>query len=111
MVRFPTHTAVTAKVHRHRSPTRDLEFSVDGRVEFVRQGPLLPYDTQNLIQQWLLINAQCASTLVRPGRSQLYVLAGSVTPDGTISLVRIFPWHKRDVHIAVATRKWKHHRC
>lgn len=107
----PSHTAVTAKLHRHRAPSGQLEFSVEGRVEFVRQGPLLPYDTQHLIQQWLLINAQCASALVRPGRSQLYVLTGSVTPDGTITLVRLFPWHKRDTHIAVATRKWKHHRC
>lgn len=107
----PLHTAVTAKLHRHRAPSGQLEFSVEGRVEFVRQGPLLPYDTQHLIQQWLLINAQCAGALVRPGRSQLYVLTGSVTPDGTITLVRLFPWHKRDTHIAVATRKWKHHRC
>lgn len=102
---------MTAKLHRHRVPTGEPEFSVEGRVEFIRQGPLLPYDTQHLIQQWLLINVQCASTLVRPGRSQLYVLTGSVQPDGTITLARLFPWHKRDTHIAVATRKWKHHRC
>lgn len=102
---------MTAKIHRHRISTGEPEFSVEGRVEFLRQGPLLPYDTQHLIQQWLLINVRCARTLVRPGRSQLYVLTGSVQPDGTIALARLFPWHKRDTHIAVATRKWKHHRC
>lgn len=87
------------------------EFEVEGRVEFIRQGPLLPYDTQHLIQQWLLINLRCANVLVRPGRSQLYVLTGSVQLDGTLALTRLFPWHKKDAGIAVATRKWKHHRC
>lgn len=104
-------TAVTAKIHRHRLTTGEPEFEVEGRVEFIRQGPLLPYDTQHLLQQWLLINLQCASVLVRPGRSQLFVVTGSVLPDGTLALARLFPWHKKDANIAVATRKWKHHRC
>lgn len=104
-------SAVTAKLHRRRLPRREPEFEVDGRVEFVRQGPLLPYDTQHLLQQWLLINIQCANALVRPGRSQLFVLTGSVQPDGTLALTRLFPWHKKDANIAVAIRKWKHHRC
>uniref|UniRef100_A0A8D3A4L1 FZ domain-containing protein n=1 Tax=Scophthalmus maximus TaxID=52904 RepID=A0A8D3A4L1_SCOMX len=96
--------AVTAKLHRLRLPTGEPEFEVEGRVEFIRQGPLLSYDTQHLLQQWLLINLQCANVLVRPGRSQLYVLTGSVQPDGTLALTRLFPWHKKDTNIAVATR-------
>lgn len=104
-------TAVTAKLHRHRLPTGEPEFEVEGRVEFIHQGPLLPYDTRHLLQQWLLINLRCANALVRPGRSQLYVLTGSVQSDGTLALTHLFPWHKKDTNIAVATRKWKHHRC
>uniref|UniRef100_A0A672ZRI7 Secreted frizzled-related protein 5-like n=1 Tax=Sphaeramia orbicularis TaxID=375764 RepID=A0A672ZRI7_9TELE len=103
--------AVTAKIHRRRILRGEPEFGLEGRVEFIHQGPLLPYDTQHLLQQWLLINLQCASTLVHPGRSQLYVLTGAVQPDGTLGLNRVFPWHKRDTNIAVATRKWKYHRC
>ncbi|XP_053283506.1 sizzled [Pleuronectes platessa] len=103
--------AVTAKLHRHRLPTGEPEFEVGGRVEFIHQGPLLPYDTKLLLQQWLLINLRCAKVLVRSGRSQLYVLTGSVGPDGTLALTQLFPWHKKDANIAVATRKWKHHRC
>ncbi|KAF6715747.1 Secreted frizzled-related protein 5 [Oryzias melastigma] len=103
--------AVTAKIRRFRHPGDESEFQVEGRVEFIRQGPLLPYDTQHLLQQWLLINVRCASALVRPARSQLYVLTGSVQPDGTIALIYLFPWHKKDAGIALATRKWKHHRC
>lgn len=108
---FLFSTAVTAKLHRRRLPMGEPEFEVEGRVEFVRQGPLLPYDTQHLLQQWMLINIKCANALVRPGRSQLYLLTGSVQPDGTLALTRLFPWHKKDINIALATRKWKHHRC
>lgn len=89
----------------------ELQVEVEGRVEFVRQGPLLPYDTRHLLQQWLLVNVRCAGTLVRPGRSQLYVLTGSVRPNGALALGRLFPWHKKDPNIAAATRKWKQHRC
>lgn len=111
---------MTAKLHRRRrhnptvgEPQMDLqvEVEVEGRVEFVHQGPLLPYDTRHLLQQWLLINVRCATTLVRPGRSQLYVLTGSVQPGGALALDRLFPWHKKDANIPVATRKWKQHRC
>ncbi|XP_059918048.1 sizzled [Gadus macrocephalus] len=103
--------AVTAKLHRRRLPSGEPEFQVDGRVEFIRQGPLLPYDTQHLLQQWLLINLRCAHALVRPGRSQLYLIVGTVQADTTLAITRLFPWHKKDANIATATRKWKHHRC
>ncbi|XP_038872791.1 secreted frizzled-related protein 5-like [Salvelinus namaycush] len=103
--------AVTAKLSRRRRPSGEPEFEVEGRVEFIRQGPLLPYDTQHLLQQWLLINLRCANALVRPGRAQLYLLTGAVQPEGTLALTRLFPWHKKDHGIAVATRKWKHHKC
>ena len=102
---------MTAKLHRRRLPSGEPEFQVDGRVEFIRQGPLLPYDTQHLLQQWLLINLRCAHALVRPGRSQLYLITGTVQADTTLAITRLFPWHKKDANMATATRKWKHHRC
>lgn len=80
-------------------------------MEFVRQGPLLPYDTQGLLRRWLLLNLRCSRLLLRPGRSQLFLLAGSARPDGTLALARLFPWHKKDANIAHAARKWKHHKC
>lgn len=103
--------AITAKIHHRRRPLGEPQFEIDGRVEFIRQGPLLAYDTQHVLQQWLLINLQCAKILVLPGRSQLFVLTGFVASDGSLALTRLFPWHKKDVNIAVATRKWKHHKC
>ncbi|XP_023647260.1 sizzled [Paramormyrops kingsleyae] len=103
--------AVKAKLSRQHLPSGEAEFTVEGRVEFVRQGPLLPYDTQSMLRQWLLINRGCAQTLLRPGHSQLYLLTGTVRSDGTVTLDSLFPWHKKDAHLVLATRKWKHHRC
>ncbi|KAM6961497.1 sizzled [Aplochiton taeniatus] len=103
--------AVTAKISRRRPLSREPEFEVEGRVEFIRQGPLLPYDTQHLLRQWLLINLRCAHTLVRPGRAQFFLITGAVQPDGTLAVNHLFPWYKKDLNIAVATRKWKHHKC
>ncbi|KAM9377773.1 sizzled [Pholidichthys leucotaenia] len=103
--------AVAARLHRLHRPMGEPEFEIEGRVEFIRQGPLLPYDTRHLLQQWLLVNIRCASRLVRPGRLQLYVLTGSVQHEGTLAVTCVFPWHKKDTSISVALRKWKHHRC
>ncbi|MBN3322874.1 SFRP5 protein, partial [Atractosteus spatula] len=103
--------AVKVKVSRRRLPSEDPEFAVEGRVEFISQGPLLPYDTHSLLQQWLLINPRCAHALARPGRTQLHLLAGDVQPDGTVAVTRIFLWHKRDMQLTSAVRKWKHHKC
>ncbi|XP_030630698.1 sizzled [Chanos chanos] len=102
---------IKAKLSRRRFTSAEPEFEVEGQVEFIRRGPLLPYHTHSLLQQWLLINIRCAHSVVRPGRAQLYLITGVLQGDGTISLTNLFPWHKKDIHIAVATRKWKHHKC
>ncbi|MBN3301912.1 SFRP2 protein, partial [Amia calva] len=87
------------------------EFTVEGRVEFVHQGPLLPFNTHSLLQQWLLLHPHCAPGLARPSRTQLHLLVGVVQPDGMLVLSRVFPWHKRDAELTTAVRKWKHHKC
>ncbi|XP_065133423.1 sizzled [Paramisgurnus dabryanus] len=103
--------AVKAKISRRRLPSSDPELMVEGHVEFIQRGPLLPYDTASLLQRWLLINLRCAHDLVRPGRAQLYLITGTMRPNGSIELSSLFPWLKKDLHITVATRKWKHHKC
>ncbi|XP_028650179.1 sizzled [Erpetoichthys calabaricus] len=102
--------AVKVKVHRRRMPADELEFEIEGRVEFISQGHLLPYDTRNLLQQWLFVNEACAQRLTRGGRTLVYVLAGDVR-NGVVAVNRIFPWHRRDTQLSVAVRKWKHHKC
>lgn len=106
---FPA--AVKAKLLRRRVASAEPELEVEGKVEFIQRGPLLPYDTANLLQQWLLLNLRCAHALVKPGRAQLYLITGTMRSDGTVQLAHLFPWLKKDLHIAAATRKWKHHKC
>lgn len=103
--------AVKAKISRRRVPSSEPELTVEGPVEFIQRGPLLPYDTSSLLQRWLLINLRCAHTLVRPGRAQLYLITGTMRANGSIELSNLFPWLKKDLHITSATRKWKHHKC
>ncbi|MGH0146998.1 UNVERIFIED_CONTAM: hypothetical protein FKN15_009130 [Acipenser sinensis] len=103
--------AVKVKVTRRRFPSEEPEVEIEGRVEFISQGQLLPYDTHSLLQQWMLINESCGQRLTRSGRSLLYVLAGDVHADGTVSIKRIFQWHKRDTQLTLAVRKWRHHKC
>lgn len=103
--------AVKVKVTRRRFPSEEPEVEIEGRVEFISQGQLLPYDTRSLLQQWMLINESCGQRLTRSGRSLLYVLTGDVQADGTVSVKRIFQWHKRDTQLTLAVRKWRHHKC
>ncbi|KAL7858045.1 hypothetical protein AOLI_G00181470 [Acnodon oligacanthus] len=103
--------AVKAKLFRHRLPSADPELEVEGKVEFIERGPLLPYSAVQLLQKWLLLNLRCAHAMVRPGRAQLYLLTGRARADGTVSITHLFPWLKKDVHIATAARKWKQHKC
>ncbi|KAK9951858.1 hypothetical protein ABG768_017733 [Culter alburnus] len=102
---------VKAKISRRRVPSSEPELTVEGPVELIQRGPLLPYDTSSLLQRWLLINLRCAHTLVRPGRAQLYLITGTMRASGSIELSNLFPWLKKDLHITSATRKWKHHKC
>lgn len=108
---LPFPAAVKAKLFRRRVASKEPELEVEGKVEFVQRGPLLPYDTANLLQQWLLLNLRCAHALVKPGRAQLYLITGTMRSDGTVELAHLFPWLKKDLHIAAAIRKWKHHNC
>lgn len=103
--------AVKAKLFRHRVPSAAPELEVEGKVEFIERGPLLPYSAAQLLQQWLLLNLRCAHALVRPGRAQLYLLTGRANADGTVTITHFFPWLKKDMHITTAARKWKQHKC
>ncbi|XP_056308353.1 sizzled [Danio aesculapii] len=103
--------AVKVKIMRRRVPSSEPELTVEGAVELIERGPLMPYDTASLLQRWMLINLRCAHALVRPGRAQLYLITGNMRAGGSIEIANLFPWLKKDLHIATATRKWKHYKC
>ncbi|MEE6481070.1 hypothetical protein FKM82_012749 [Ascaphus truei] len=102
--------AVKVKLAKRKTSSGLHEYETEGQVEFINQGLLLPYDTRNMIQQWLLINENCAQRLTRNTRSMVYIIAGDIQ-QGKVVVNRIFHWQKKDSQLTLATRKWRHHKC
>ncbi|KAJ1161741.1 hypothetical protein NDU88_002222 [Pleurodeles waltl] len=102
--------AVKVKLAKRKAVAGEQEYELEGQVEFISQGLLLPYDTRNLVQQWLLINENCAHKMTRSNRSMVYVIVGDVQ-HGNVLINRVFHWHRRDSQLALAARKWRHHKC
>ncbi|KAM5171164.1 secreted frizzled-related protein 5-like [Mantella aurantiaca] len=102
--------AVKVKLARKKIVQGLHEYVTEGPVEFIKQGLLLPYDTRNMIEQWLRINDNCAQRMIRHSRSMVYVIAGDIQ-NGEAIVNRIFHWQKKDAQLTLATRKWRHHKC
>nr|XP_033814328.1 secreted frizzled-related protein 2-like [Geotrypetes seraphini] len=102
--------ALKAKLVKRKAASGEPEYNIEGQVEFINQGLLLPYDTRNLIQQWLLINESCAQRMTRSNRSMVYIMVGDVK-QGTVFISRLYHWQRRDSQLILATRKWRHHKC
>ncbi|XP_043944733.1 secreted frizzled-related protein 2-like [Protopterus annectens] len=102
--------AVKVKLVKKQAASHQLEYEVEGRVEFIKQGLLMPFDTRNLIQQWLMINDQCAQQLGHLNRSVFYVIVGDVY-ERKVTFNRIYNWQRKDGQLTTATRKWRQHKC
>ncbi|XP_077121029.1 secreted frizzled-related protein 5-like [Ranitomeya variabilis] len=102
--------AVKVKLAKRKFASGHPEYVTEGPVEFIKQGLLLPYDTRNLIEQWLRINDNCAHRMIRHSRSMVYILTGNIQ-HGKVVLTRVFHWQKKDSQLTLATRKWRHHKC
>ncbi|KAM9311723.1 secreted frizzled-related protein 5-like [Gastrophryne carolinensis] len=102
--------AVKVKVAKRKISHGLHDYVVEGPVEFIKQGLLLPYDTRNMIEQWLRINDNCAHRMIHHHRTMVYVIAGDIQ-NGKVVVNRIFHWQKKDIQLALATRKWRHHKC
>ncbi|GCB72731.1 sizzled [Scyliorhinus torazame] len=103
--------AVKVTLARRKGATGVSEYDVQGRVEMISPGSLFPFGTRTIIQQWLLINANCAHTMIQSSnRGAQYVLIGNVR-DANIIVNKIYLWHKRDTQLTLAARKWKQHKC
>ncbi|XP_075061388.1 secreted frizzled-related protein 5-like [Mixophyes fleayi] len=86
------------------------DYVTEGPVEFIQRGLLLPYDTHNMIEQWLRINENCAHRMIRHPRPMVYIIVGDIQ-QGQVVINRVFLWQKRDTQMILAIRKWRHHKC
>nr|XP_025040197.1 secreted frizzled-related protein 2-like isoform X2 [Pelodiscus sinensis] len=102
--------AVKVKLSKKRTVSGDQEYNIECQVEFINQGLLLPYDTRNMIQQWLLINENCTQKMTQTYRPMVYVIVGNIE-EGTVLVNQVYRWQRRDSQLTLATRKWKHHKC
>ncbi|NXN91669.1 SFRP2 protein, partial [Rhinopomastus cyanomelas] len=102
--------AVKVKLSRKRTVYDDQEYNIECQVEFITQGSFLPYETQSMIQQWLLINENCTQRMTLTHRPMVYLLVGNID-DGSILVKQIYRWQKRDSQLTLATQKWRHHKC
>uniref|UniRef100_A0A8C3S691 FZ domain-containing protein n=1 Tax=Chelydra serpentina TaxID=8475 RepID=A0A8C3S691_CHESE len=95
---------------RKQTVSGDQEYNIECQVEFINQGLLMPYDTRNTIQQWLLMNENCTQRMTQTYRPMVYLIVGNIE-EGTVLVNQIYRWQRRDSQLTLATRKWKHHKC
>ncbi|TFK11507.1 afadin- and alpha-actinin-binding protein [Platysternon megacephalum] len=70
--------AVKVKLSKKRTVSGDQEYNIECQVEFINQGLLLPYDTRNMIQQWLLMNENCTQRMTQTYRPMVYLIVGNI---------------------------------
>ncbi|XP_062928223.1 sizzled [Mobula hypostoma] len=102
--------AVKVTLTKRRNVSDDSEYNLAGRVEIISRGSLFPFGTRTVIQQWLLVNANCVQKMTRNDRAVQYVLIGDVQ-DSNIIVNKIYFWHKKNTQLTLAARKWKQHKC
>uniref|UniRef100_A0A8B9PIL1 Secreted frizzled-related protein 2 n=1 Tax=Apteryx owenii TaxID=8824 RepID=A0A8B9PIL1_APTOW len=101
--------AVKVRLSKKRTVLSNQEYNIECRVEFIIQGSLLPYETQNMIQQWLLINENCTERMTQTHRPMVYLLVGNIE-EGVILVNQVYRWQRRDSQLTLATQKWRYHK-
>uniref|UniRef100_A0A8C5MG69 Secreted frizzled-related protein 2 n=1 Tax=Leptobrachium leishanense TaxID=445787 RepID=A0A8C5MG69_9ANUR len=102
--------AVRVKLARRRFPVEFHKVEIEGHIDFIVRGDLVPYDTRNMINQWMLINGDCGVKILRNPRSPFFIITG-VIENGRIVITRIFHWQKKDFQLTMAVKKWHQHKC
>uniref|UniRef100_A0A8C2Y990 Secreted frizzled-related protein 2-like n=1 Tax=Coturnix japonica TaxID=93934 RepID=A0A8C2Y990_COTJA len=98
------------KLSKKRAVIAHQEYNIECHVEFITQGSLLPYETQHMIQQWLLINENCTQRMIQTHRPTVYLLVGRIE-EGIIVVNQIYRWQRKDSQLTLATQKWRYHKC
>lgn len=107
---FSFSLAVKVKLSKKRTAFEDQEYNIECQVEFITQGSLLPYETQSMIQQWLLINEKCIERMSPTHRPMVYLLVGNIE-EGIILVKQVYRWQRKDSQLTLATQKWRQHKC
>ncbi|XP_066040650.1 secreted frizzled-related protein 2-like [Chamaea fasciata] len=102
--------AVKVKLSKKRTAFEDQQYNIECQVEFITQGSLLPYETQSMIQQWLLINEKCIERMAPTHRAMVYLLVGNIE-EGIILVKQVYRWQRKDSQLTLATQKWRYHKC
>lgn len=92
------------KLSKKRTASEDQEYNIECQVEFTSQGSLLPYETQNMIQQWLLINEKCVERMSPTHRPMMYLFVGNIE-EGIILVNQVYRWQRKDSQLTLADRK------
>ncbi|NXX78804.1 SFRP2 protein, partial [Urocolius indicus] len=102
--------AVKVKLSKKRTLLGHQEYNIECQVEFTTQDSLVPYETQSMIQQWLLINENCTQRMAPTHHPMVYLLVGNVE-EGILLVNHVYRWQKRDSQLTLATQKWRYHKC
>ncbi|NXA11419.1 SFRP2 protein, partial [Sapayoa aenigma] len=102
--------AVKVKLSKRRTVSDEQEYNIECQVEFITQGSLLPYETQSMIQQWLLINQKCTQRMTQTHHPMVYLLVGNID-EGIILVNQVYRWQRKDYQLTLATQKWRYHKC
>ncbi|NWI85897.1 SFRP2 protein, partial [Pitta sordida] len=102
--------AVKVKLSKRSTVSDEQEYNIECQVEFIIQGSFLPYETQSMIQQWLLINEKCTQRMTPTHRPMVYLLVGNIE-EGIILVKHVYHWQRKDSQLTLATQKWRYHKC
>lgn len=93
------------------SPVSLSQFSLAGKLDILKQGPLLGRQLHSHIELWLERDATCVRNMTRQHpRGGTFLVTGTVQGEHLV-VNKAFAWQRRDKNLMAAARKWKQHRC
>ncbi|KAI3357670.1 hypothetical protein L3Q82_016076 [Scortum barcoo] len=93
------------------SPVSLSQFSLAGKLDVLKHGPLLGGQIRSRVELWLERDATCVRNMTRQHpRGGTFLVTGTVQGERLV-VNKAYAWHRQDKNLTAAARKWKHHRC
>lgn len=93
------------------SPVSLSQFSLAGKLDVLKHGPLLGGQIRSRIELWLERDATCVRNMTRQHpRGGTFLVTGIVQGERLV-VNKAYAWQRRDKNLMAAARKWKQHRC